>query len=74
MTNWDITKRLNNEVTKFVYREIHQLKLMDSKCKLSAKPDAQIFATSCRIFLGPHTKTPTSDAFDSNKIPAIQLD
>lgn len=36
----------------------HQAKLMDSKCRLSAKPDAQISATSCLILLGPLTRTP----------------
>lgn len=49
----------------------HQLKLMDSKCRLSAKPDEQILATSCLIFLGPHTNTPTSDSLDPNRISAI---
>lgn len=43
---------------------------MDSKCRLSAKPDEQIAATSCLIFLGPLTRTPTLDPAHSDIIPA----
>lgn len=48
----------------------HQLKLRDSKCKFSAKLDEQAAATSCLIFFGPHTRTPTLGSLHSNKIPA----
>jgi hypothetical protein len=40
---------------------VHQLKLIDSKCKLSVEQDVQIDATSCLIFLGPLTRTPMLD-------------
>lgn len=46
---------------------------MDSKCRFFAKPEEHIFATSCRIFLGPHTKTPTSGPLHPNSIPTSML-
>jgi hypothetical protein len=48
----------------------HQLKLMDSNWRLSAKPEAHILATSCLNFLGPQTITPTSLPSHSNRISA----
>lgn len=49
----------------------HQSKLIDSKCKFLAKPEAHMLATSCLIFFGPQTRTPTSDPLQSNSIPAF---
>lgn len=43
---------------------------MDSKCRFSAKPDEQMAATSCLIFLGPEAKTPTLDPSSSNSSSA----
>ena len=46
----------------------HQVKPIDSKFRLSAKPEEQIAATSCRISLGPLTITPTLLPLRSNHI------
>ena len=49
----------------------HQLKLMDSKCKLLFANPEQIWATSGRIILGPQTKTPISDPSHSDRISTM---
>jgi hypothetical protein len=43
---------------------------MDSKCRLSAKPDEQMFAIPCLIIFGPLARTPTLDPLHSNRISA----
>lgn len=64
-------KNFTDVTQTFIHRWInHQLKLMDSKCIFSAKPDEQIVATSCLIFFGPLTRTPTLDPLHSNSISA----
>ena len=50
----------------------HQLKLMDSKCKLAPKPEEHMFAASCLIFFGPQTRTPTLDSLRSKRISASE--
>lgn len=61
----------HTHVNKFAQlRAIHQVKLMDSKWRLSAKPDEHILATSWRIPLGPLDITPTFGSSISKSIPA----
>lgn len=48
----------------------YQLKLIDSNCKLSARPEEHMAATSCLIFFGPQTRTPTLVSLHSNNISA----
>lgn len=63
-------KELSSLSFKSIYETFdHQLKLMDSKCKFEANPAEHMFATSCLIFFGPQTRTPTLDSFCSNSIP-----
>lgn len=47
----------------------HQVKLMDSKCRFSTKPDEQMAATSCLKVFGPEATTPTLAPLTSSKIP-----
>lgn len=57
---------------KLIFLISHQLKLRDSKCRLSGKPDEQMAATSCLIFHGPLTRTPMLDPAHSDIISAME--
>lgn len=73
LENHQIVYKLSLYFSGKSFNSVHQLKLMDSKCKFLDNPDEQTAATSPLIFFGPLTRTPMLDSSISISISAHVL-